>query len=50
MELINRAAEQSITVNDPYEISRREDDPYSCPIALAKYGDQFVEQEKRNHR
>ena len=47
MELINRAAELSITVPDPHEICGKEDDPYSCAIALAKYGDQFVEQEKK---
>ncbi len=44
MELINRATELSITVPDPYEICGKEDDPYSCAIALAKYADQFVEQ------
>ncbi len=44
-ELTNRATELSILAPDPHDFSGKED-AYSWAVALAKYGDQFVEQEK----
>lgn len=47
VELTNRATELSIPVPNPNDFCGEGTNAYSWAVALAKYGDQFVEQEKK---